>query len=260
MVDIKLNMYRLTKLPELAQIWCKHSGGTEVKFALFGVMAQYDQKDDELVVYKVNKHIVRHQRRFNLKRHEEGRDEMDRQSELMQMKDVGIFQINLKFLEMAFIVFVVNSFAALMAALFFVKLKNIVDNSLLFILILILICTLLAIIFNMAFVSIYKYLLLMEVKQRARMSGLERLCSIAVMVFVVTALAFALAMHIGVFLLIGFETIEFVLQWFAASLCSSALTAFVWCMVSHFWVSSPRPEVWTSEQTLNSLSVSSQMA
>ena len=260
-VDIKLVMHRLTKLPDLKQISCKHSGGSEIKIALFGVLAQCGENDQEYVIYKVNKHIVRSQRRFNIKRYKEGSRVLDLDSELMHMKDVGISQINLKFLEMIFVLFVVISFIAFMTALSAEQLKNTIENSWLFILTLILICTFLGIVFNMAFVIIYKYLVLMEIKQRAQMSARnEKVFLVLVRIFYVVSIVVALGLVIGSYTVTHDNHIIPVLKWFSATFCSSSLTAFLWCYISHSSFSSPKEEVYTSEQTINSLSVTSQMA
>ena len=228
-------MYRLTKLPELKQIWCKHSGRPEIKIALFGVLVHSSNNDDEYLVYRMNKHILRTQRQFKIKRYEENNsnNDVDYESEL-HLKNIGIFQINLKFLEMAFILCLVISFVAFMTAVFSTILRDRIHTKWLFILTLVVICTPVGIAYNMILVLIYKWISIQDIKQRMRMTVKDsKMSSIMFQVFYVFTFVISIVFLIGVYLCKDNEEPVYVFQWFSASFCSSSLVAMIWCLVSH---------------------------
>lgn len=227
MVDMKIVMQRLTPLPELKQIQVKHTGKADDKITLIGVLAQ-SRPNGEFVAYKVGKHIVRNQRRYNLKRHKE--DVYDIEADSIQPKTLKTSQLSLKTLELIFILFVVISFIGFVAEIlhqtwmFSSPWQRITIHTL--------ICALLGITFALSFIWLYKSLILLEISYQKRFSVTNEKCfKILILVFQIFSTMVALFLNITVlFYKLSDDSIES-FNWFAVTFCSSAVTICLWNVV-----------------------------
>ena len=252
--DIKLIISTLTKMPELKQIQCSHSGQQKDKILLLGVFKQglIGENADNIIYYKLAKHITRTPRRFNLHPHKEGQDITEAEDRPIQ--SLSLLKINFSQLLLLFILYIDISLNILISTLIPIDYRQ---STFAPMLANIAVTTLSSIVLMAIIIFCFKVVLMVQMKQQMRMNfENEKWIRTAIVAICVPLLLSTVGTNIYVAILLDDSPFIVIYRLIAITVCSTALTTFVWYLYSLWeYYHLKRRSLESSVLTVNSASV-----
>ncbi|CAG2112600.1 unnamed protein product [Medioppia subpectinata] len=228
-VDIQITQIRMTKLPKLTRVVCSHNGDMESKILLMGVLVKGIHNDRErLDWFPIRKNIIRNSRQFNLRAKD---PETDTKVET-PLRHISINQISLSFLELLWIVFLDISFIASLVVFMPLPLRqsySITEEMA----VTVGIITPVAIVFHTLVVVLYKYILVLQMRQQLALSATaENNIQRAILVLYITSTALAMISGMAVVYRHKHNTFLETYQWLSCDLCITGILVLVYSVVS----------------------------
>ncbi|CAG2102676.1 unnamed protein product [Medioppia subpectinata] len=254
-VDLLIYQWRLTALPPLKTVECRHSGD-DLKIVLLSISVHCVLGERVPGVdYKIQKNIVRYVRRFRLIPAGQPLDDIE---DTPLKAHIGYNEVTLSTLEVIWLLFANISFVALIAT--FVQHVSVSHTLLSRMGVQFAALTVAAVAAQTLVIGVYKSLLLGELTQQRRLQSVfEKRFHYSIIAYYVAISVCAVSA--GIYICLLAEPFDQTYGWFCLTVAASGVMCLLWVFCHHFCgslSSKPKPNGSVSELTYNSTSVSSE--